>query len=294
MPSPVVAALPDEIMTDVFLRLPIKSILRFRAVCRSWAALLSSEEFCSLHMVATEVAATPPKLLFILPTANFNSTAAYSCSLLGHGDDLLFTLEDARGNFVDVAQAPCRGLTLLYDAVAPAYYVCNAATRAVTRLPPCQVASSATAGLGFDTRTKEYKVVRLSLGRSHDIQPVFCEVYTLGGDDRWRPVAEGVPFRAGILSFSLTSETFSWVRSPPFEVSSQVHLVELDGHLCMVRDLRSGLPVGGMLEIWKLKDYRSGDWSLNHQIDLSGNVPREFLEPQVAKVIGSFGNSKSS
>ncbi|KAJ1263887.1 hypothetical protein BS78_09G220500 [Paspalum vaginatum] len=334
MPSSIVAALPDEIMTDVFLRLPIKSILRFRAVCRSCDALLSSDEFCTLHMAATEVAPTPPKLMFISPTTKFDSTAVYSCSLLGLEDDLLFTLDNACGNFVDVAPAPCRGLTLLYDAVAPAYYVCNAATRAVTRLPPCQDVPCATAGLGFDTRTKEYKVVRLRHGNQE--QHLFCEVYTLGSDhgDHWRPVAGGVPFRfskfaysaienavhykmqplfldgflhwvinhsffaevprAGVLSFSLTSETFSWVRSPPFFVSSQVHLVELDSHLCMVRDLRSNLPAGGLLEIWKLKDYNSGDWSLNHRIDLAEHMSRDFLEPRVVKVIGSFGNNKSS
>lgn len=129
--------LPEEILTEVLLRLPIKSILRFRAVCRSWAALLSSEEFCSLHVSLAEVKPSPPKLLFVSPTANFDSTAVYSCSLLGNTDDLLFTLDYARGNFVDVAPAPCRGLTLIYDAIVPAYYVCNAATRAGTRLPPC-------------------------------------------------------------------------------------------------------------------------------------------------------------
>ncbi|KAJ1263889.1 hypothetical protein BS78_09G220700, partial [Paspalum vaginatum] len=316
MPSSIVAALPDEIMTDVFLRLPIKSILRFRAVCRSCDALLSSEEFCALHMAATEVAPTTPKLMFISPTTKFDSTAIYSCSLLGLEDDLLFTLDNACGNFVDVAPAPCRGLTLLYDVVAPAYYVCNAATRAVTQLPPCQDVPCATAGLGFDTRTEEYKVVRIRHGNQE--QHLFCEVYTLGSDhgDHWRPVAGGVPFRfskfaysaienavhykmqplsrAGVLSFSLTSETFSWVRSPPFFVSSQVHLVELDSHLCMVRDLRSNLPAGGLLEIWKLKDYSSGDWSMNHRIDLSEHVSRDFLEPRVVKVIGSFGNNKSN
>ncbi|XP_062179211.1 uncharacterized protein LOC133883842 [Phragmites australis] len=336
IPSSNVVVLPDEIMTEVFLRLPIKSILRFRAVCRSWAALLSSEEFCSLHMAATEVASTPPKLLFVSPTANFNCTAVYSCSLLGRVDDLLFTLEDARGNFVDVSPAPCRGLTLLYDGVVPAYYVCNAATRAVTRLPPCYGVPYATAGLGFDAQTKKYKVVRFFQGRGHEKQSFYCEVYTLGGEDgdHWRPVSGGVPFRfcsfarsaiwyavfrkmqpvfmdgflhwliepafftkmprAAIISFSLTNETFSWIRSPPFVVSG-AHLVELDGHLCMVRDLRSGFPAGSMLEIWKLKDYSSGDWSLNHRIHLLGHVPaRDFLEPQVVKVIGSFGNSKSS
>ncbi|CAN6346000.1 unnamed protein product [Urochloa humidicola] len=195
MPSSVVAALPDEIMTEVFLRLPIKSILRFRAVCRSWAALLSSEEFCSLHMAATKASPTPPKLLFVSPTTNFDSTAVYSCSLLGHADELLFTLDYARGNFVDVVPASCHGLTLLYDAVVPAYYICNAATRAVTQLPPCQDVPLATAGLGFDSQTKEYKVVRLFQGRFHEIEPFFCEIYTLNSDsgDNWRPLLVEYP-----------------------------------------------------------------------------------------------------
>jgi F-box interacting protein len=335
IPSSAVAVFPDEIMTEVFLRLPIKSILRFRAVCHSWAALLSSEEFCSLHLAATEVVATPPKLLFVRPTANFDSTGVYSCSLSGRGDELLFTLDNARGNFVDVSPTPCHGLTLLYDAVAPAYYVCNAATRAVTQLLPCYDVAFATVGLGFDAQTKKYKVVRFFQGRCYENQRFHCEIYTLGGGygDDWRPVSCGVPFRfcnfarsaiwnavfrkmqpvfadgflhwlidpslfakmprAAIISFSLTKETFSWVRSPPFVVSG-AHLVKFDDHLCMVRDLREGLPAGSMLEIWKLKGHSSGDWSLNLQIDLSGHVPRDFVEPHAVKVIGSFGSCKSS
>uniref|UniRef100_A0A0A9CP51 F-box domain-containing protein n=1 Tax=Arundo donax TaxID=35708 RepID=A0A0A9CP51_ARUDO len=120
------------------------------------------------------------------------------------------------------------------------------------------------------------------------MQPVFADGFL-----HWliEPVFFAKVPRAAIISFSLTNETFSWVRSPPFVVSG-AHLVELDGHLCMVRDLRKGLPAGSMLEIWKLKDCSS--WSLNHQIDLLGHMPREFLDPQVVKVIGSFGSSKSS
>lgn len=202
--STLVMALPDEMMTEVFLRLPVKSTLHFRAVCRSWAALLSSEEFCSLHMAMVKVKPSPPKLLFVSPRNNFDSTAVYSCSLLGRGDDLLFTLDNARGNFVDVAPAPCRGLTLLYDVVAPAYYVCNASTRAVTRLPPFQYVPYATAGLGFDPGTKEYKVVRLFQAKCHEKETFMCEIYTLGGEygDHWRPVAGGVPFRFCKFAYS--------------------------------------------------------------------------------------------
>ncbi|TVT96753.1 hypothetical protein EJB05_58026 [Eragrostis curvula] len=250
--------LPDELMIEVLLRLPIKSTLRFRAVCRSWASVLSSEEFCGLHMAKAEESSAPPKLFFTAPTAGFDATAVYLGSSSGPGGGLLFTLKDVRGDFVDMTPAPCHGLTLLYDAVAPAYYVFNAATRAVTRLPPFQDVASATAGLVFDAHTKEHRVVRLFRGNYLDKQRIKCEIYSLGGEqgDCWRPAAGGVPFRfcraANVAIIQATSdECFRWVKSPPFVVSG-VHLVELSGHLCMVRDLRNVSTDCSMLEIWKL------------------------------------------
>jgi F-box interacting protein len=319
--------LPEEMMTELFLRLPVKSILRFRPVCRSWNAVLSSNEFCCLHMVRAESKPVPPNLIFTSPTAGFDATAVYSSSSSGPDDGLLFTLDGVHGgDFIHMTPAPCRGLTLLHDPFAPAYYVFNASTRAVTWLPPCHNALCVTAGLGFDARTKKYKVVRLFLGDFGDKQHIKCEIYTLGSDlgDFWKPPAAGVPFRfcraahatisharrdkvlpvfangflhwlilpsfvverprAAILSFSVTDEIFAWVQSPPFEVSG-VHLVELAGHLCMVRDLRHV----GVLEIWKLNDYGSGGWSLKHRIDLLQHV----IEPEIV-VIGSVGNCGSS
>ncbi|KAI4994457.1 hypothetical protein ZWY2020_034098 [Hordeum vulgare] len=162
---------------EVMQWLPVKSVFRFKAVCRSWAALLSSDEFRRLHMAAAKAAkrrAPPAKLLYISPTTTFDSTAVYSCSFSRSSSsdrprdrgDLLFTIDGARGNYMEVVTpAPCHGLTLLYDALDTAYYICNAATRAATRLPPsADEASSSAAGLGFDARTNEHKVVRLING----------------------------------------------------------------------------------------------------------------------------------
>jgi hypothetical protein len=55
--------LPHDMMLEVLLRLPVKSILRFQVVCRSWAALFSSKDFCSLHMATTKIVPASPKLL---------------------------------------------------------------------------------------------------------------------------------------------------------------------------------------------------------------------------------------
>ncbi|KAM0904480.1 hypothetical protein ACQ4PT_017951 [Festuca glaucescens] len=355
------ASVAEDIVTEVLLRLPIKSVVRFRAICRSWATLLSSEEFCRIHRAINKAVGVPLKLMYFSPTQRFDTTAAYSCSLSpGPRDNqLLFTLDYAHGSWVEVlTPAPCHGLNLLYDALARAYYICNAATRTVVRLPPCGDAAAhrMSTGLGFDARTREYKVVRLINGMrlSHEQDTIRCEVYTPGGShgDCWRPAARGLPFglrryaisaaddkrlspvfangflhwliqpyheferiRGAILYFSVTEETFRCVRSPPVPASKfgqkplfiaqsgfylrcspqlpAGHLVEMDSQLCLVRDLRND-PYHSTVEIWRLLDYSSGDWSLDHQIDLSGYVMRrELREPQSVRVIGSIDNGRS-
>jgi hypothetical protein len=60
--------LPHDMMLEVLLRPPVKSVLRFRAVCRPWAELFSAKDFCSLHMAASKVLPPAPKLLVISPT----------------------------------------------------------------------------------------------------------------------------------------------------------------------------------------------------------------------------------
>ncbi|XP_044448775.1 F-box/kelch-repeat protein At3g23880-like [Triticum aestivum] len=203
------ATVAEDSMTEVLLRLTVKSVARCRAVCRSWAALLSSDEFCALYRAVARAASPVPKLLHFSPTAGFDATAAYARPLSpapGPGqDERLFTLDYARGNRVEVlTPAPCHGLTLLYDAIARAYYVCNPATRAFARLPPSDEAApahwrSCSTGLGFDARSREHKVVRLVRRayppRGQQQDTVSCEVYTpaAGIAAGGRPPPEGCP-----------------------------------------------------------------------------------------------------
>ncbi|KAJ1279989.1 hypothetical protein BS78_04G197900 [Paspalum vaginatum] len=293
--------------------------------------------------MADPAASAQPKVLFVTPaTAAYDATAVYSYSPPGPEPNLMFTLDDLRGNFVDGIAAQCRGLTLLYDAVAPMYCVVNAATRAATRLPPCEDVTYSSAGLGFDTQAKLYKVMRLFKRPGH--QQISCEVYTLGGahGDRWRPAAGTItdsfyvtaycaiygaasnnlppvlvngslhwlihdsystvrPASAAIITFSVTDESFGWVESkPPCGIPLGAHLVELDGGLCMVRDLRHGssppdfsTSSSSALEIWKLHGVC---WSLDTRIDLapSGHAGVDFLQPPVIRVLGVVGDGSRS
>uniref|UniRef100_A0ACD5T7K4 Uncharacterized protein n=1 Tax=Avena sativa TaxID=4498 RepID=A0ACD5T7K4_AVESA len=215
--------LPHDMMLEVLLRLPVKSILRFRAVCRSWDALFSSKDFCSLHMATYKVPPPAPKLLVVSPTSKLGSSAVYSYSSSGRRDDLLFTVDSARHDSVEVVTPlPCCGLTLLFDVVARAYYVCNAATRAITRLPPYRDPGHAsTAGLGYDAKTREYKVVRLINGYSYEQERLRCDVYTPGAG-RWRPAAGRVPFIWSMFAYSAVDHA-AMNKIPPVFANGFLH-----------------------------------------------------------------------
>lgn len=104
----------------------------------------------------------------------------------------------------------------------------------------------------------------------------------------------------GILSFSLADESFRRAPQPPFSTADLLNfshmdyrhlkrilescyglsqsgrrvyvpvgqtLAELDGRLCMVRDVRRHDDVSSLFQIWKLHEYDTGDWSLDYCVD---------------------------
>ncbi|MFS7954255.1 putative F-box domain-containing protein [Helianthus anomalus] len=42
--------IPFDVMMEIFVRLPMKSICRFRSVCKKWYEDLSSSEFLQRHI----------------------------------------------------------------------------------------------------------------------------------------------------------------------------------------------------------------------------------------------------
>ncbi|KAF8698512.1 hypothetical protein HU200_035256 [Digitaria exilis] len=187
--------LPPEIIDKILLLLPARSVFRFRAVCRSWAALLSSPTFTNAYTAAataTDARRTHNKFVVLAPSSG-PSTVAYSCTSSTSEAEVLLTLDHIRTCFLSQSSRPSRGLLLVSDTRSLGrYWVCNPSTgecRALPLQPERGRVSLSSAGLAFDDLTMECKVVHLFFNHGKTEVKVRCEVLTLGAPWRWRPAA---------------------------------------------------------------------------------------------------------
>ncbi|CAL5001964.1 unnamed protein product [Urochloa decumbens] len=222
----VASCLPGEIISEILLRLPARSVLRFRTVCRQWAAQLSSPGFMGAYaaMAGTRRVSNPKLVIFAAPPGR-RATAAYSCSSSSSAADTLFTADHLRPDFLSLSSRPCRGLVLLSDArAAGSYWVCNPSTgeRRPLPLPPLHGGWLVLSSAGH--RTMECKVVHLFSTAAGWGRGLRCEVYTLGG--RWRPVAatalEWLYDNAMDVTRALQTEA-AVTRTPPVHAGGSLH-----------------------------------------------------------------------
>ncbi|CAM0903123.1 unnamed protein product [Alopecurus aequalis] len=171
-PSP---HLPVEIMEQVLLRLPARSVVRFRAVCRSWAVLVASPAF---HRDYASQAVPRPDA----PS--------------GHA---------------------------LYGPVGH-----QRSTGEHRHLPRRRYRGAWSAGLAYDDRAREHKVVQIFYHDDADVGAVLefgCDVYTLGlGTTRqWRPASRGVPehLRLAVKCAAIFEGTTTKV--PPVFANGRLH-----------------------------------------------------------------------
>ncbi|KAI5010879.1 hypothetical protein ZWY2020_013016 [Hordeum vulgare] len=225
------ASLPEEIVSEILLLLPSSSILRFRAVCRSWAALLSSPAFKDAYAAKARARARRmDKFVVFAPSPNANwSMAAYSCARGASVADPLFTVDRVRVDFMCLSSKPCHGAMLFSDTRSGAYWVCNPSTGECVPLPEQRRGlMQSSAGLVYDDRTKERKVVHLFKDTTH----FGCEIYALCNPaQRWRPAKHDVQLLGfNILKFALGTED-SVTKVPPVFANGCLHWLAYPANL---------------------------------------------------------------
>ncbi|KAJ0646146.1 putative F-box domain-containing protein [Helianthus annuus] len=247
----------DDILTEILLRLPVTSILRFKSVSKHWYSLLSHSHLTQRYDHLSKSPGLFAHDKYLPFDAEDPSTPPFS-SL-----DSYFDLPDVR-----IVQS-CNGLLLCYTDRGPKgrkaalkYYVFNPTTKQLAVIPPICGGSKVRKtirfmGLAFhQTDCVHYKVVcvrRLEPGvdlfqiqvYSSDTKKweissesfCICKHVLFGHGVYWNGAVHWVPFSGCPFYFKLDVEQLHMLPLPEGYTSSEIFIMyfgESGGHLHLV------------------------------------------------------------
>ncbi|KAK6254633.1 hypothetical protein SCA6_015938 [Theobroma cacao] len=282
MPRP---NLSQDIIEEILSRLPVKSLLRFKCVSKSWKSLISSPSFARMQLerasgTSVVITSTPSRLNLV----------DYETSFCEVPLDFPPKRQDRRVRIM----GSCHGLVavaLEKDKV----FLWNPSTGDYKKLPdPCFPSSGLLCfyGFGYDSSTDDYKLL---LGAQtsawHPISYTFCKEVTVSifslRNNSWRMIQfpsanssifpflnlsgslvngalhwlKGKNVTVEIQAFDLKTERFSIVPIPDKPQTSfhYLNIGVLGGRLCLTfynhNFCLNEPPSHHPLEIWVMKDY---------------------------------------
>ncbi|KEH41831.1 putative F-box domain-containing protein [Medicago truncatula] len=164
--------LPDELITKILVRLPVKSLIRFKSVCKLWFSLISDSHFANSHFQLTSSTHTR-RILFITGIPEFRSIALDSLFTSDSAPALLNPNFDLPKSHFDLKViGSCRGFILL--ECFSNIYVWNPSTGVHRQIPspPPNYSRLNFYGFGYDESRDDYLVVLVSydcIPYSHDV-----------------------------------------------------------------------------------------------------------------------------
>ncbi|KAL2524039.1 F-box protein CPR30 [Abeliophyllum distichum] len=297
--------IPSEIATDILSRLPVKSLLRFRCVSKSWRSIIDDQDFVKMHLHHSTTTNSNYGLIL-------GGLGLYSIDL-----DSLDKAHVVKPPFyyksVDDISNSCNGLFLVMSE-PPVMW--NPFSRKYRILPdnpieyptPLLCFSKVIYGLGYDSRNDDYKVVRVVEFRnktSHMWECSESDIYSLRSNS-WKRV-EGFPYPLPFLKgnwgvhvkgalHTLVEDFFHVcsdrsVRIMAFSVENENHYEVMLPSNIGIRNFKMKLDVlGGCLclvctsksraNIWVMKEYAVEEsWTKLISIDSSTIDPEDILQP---------------
>ncbi|XP_021889924.1 F-box protein At3g07870-like [Carica papaya] len=311
--------LPQEILLDIFSRLPISSVLQLKFVCRGWRNLARDPHFTKMHI--SHMAKSNPCLIFY--SNQPIEKQLYFVDLYARRDKEA-VVKKIYPQFSTVMPkfeviGSCNGLLCLCDPEnTHALFICNPFTRDYKELPKGPELNrdhDVIFGFGCHPTTKEYKVIRIINYRNRYRAPRCCrfvgmqtEVQVLTvGDVTWRSLGECPylllnwsspvlvngrlhwvtwPVRYGpkhmLVSFDLADEQFREVPRPECGALDMYRY-----NLFLLRGCLSAAVIRyyRQVDIWVMKEYDVKE-SWVKEIRIGTYVPRALEESIGEKTFG--------
>ncbi|XP_061372507.1 F-box/kelch-repeat protein At3g23880-like [Gastrolobium bilobum] len=213
--------LPGDLIEEILLRLPVKSLLRFKCVCKSWLALISNPQFAKSHY---DIAAAPTHRLLVKPYhAGYSDFIGIEAPL--HCDSALACLTLPQSSLIPSVGylrilGSCRGFIILKCVENDDLILWNPSTGARKTIS-CSARRICLYGFGYDPSTDDYLLVIAT--KSSNIFKTQMEFFSLKTNS-WNKVKGinfpctdigdagdiGVRFRSGLL----LNGAFHWLAAP--------------------------------------------------------------------------------
>ncbi|XP_019149853.1 PREDICTED: F-box protein At1g30790-like [Ipomoea nil] len=300
VPAAVGDDLPLEILLEIFSRLPVKSLLRFRSVSKLWRSLIGETSLVGphfsrslrnvLHHHFLITAYSVKKLTLTILSGDTHSGGGEPACLFCFSNCLF--QQASPGRIKGVTWHPDQERFIRRENFR---YLINPSTRQILEIPLNTLTRDINLclyALGFSRNREEFKV--LSINNSDGYE---CHILTIrmSGIGEWKKVNSLMPFNiknefcsigyqdcvciAGVMhwvlwkvkkiaSFNLETESFSTMELPVELQASRgsgrhFYLREIDGCLAVVclGGVGDVLPFASCrIDLWILKEYESGNW----------------------------------
>ncbi|KAF9600000.1 hypothetical protein IFM89_002473 [Coptis chinensis] len=191
------STLPFDIVTIILERLTVKSLLRFKCVCKPWCCLINDPLFIKRHL---NTAIETEKFNIMFSHHHLHSIE-YDSFEFNEVVDIDYPYKNKTSGCVEVLSGSCNGLML-----GGIFFLWNPSTKEFKKLPKTYIEiceeiperyliEIRNYGLGYDHTADDYKVVRIAKFNGYQDNygdaTVDCEVkvYTLGTNS-WKNVAD--------------------------------------------------------------------------------------------------------
>jgi F-box interacting protein len=242
--------LPEEIIEKILLKMPVKDLIRFSAVCKSWNSLIRNPRFIQTHLKNQTDDDNPELLLLLL--GSYQSDDLHRddpAALFGQYSNLLNPIHNHNKSNPTYhlsyrVVGTCNGLVCLSvfslrGAPWP-IILWNPSIRKVRFLPrPGRPSDGCTSGLGdnyffgYDSRINDYKVVRIVMETYLDTT-VEVEVWSLARGGAWKSLNNNVPVGSALDTYhhAFVNGAIHWVQD--YETNQQQEEEEEEEEECIV------------------------------------------------------------
>ncbi|KAK7391198.1 hypothetical protein VNO78_19610 [Psophocarpus tetragonolobus] len=169
--------LPEELVLEILLRLPVRSLLQFRSVCKLWKTLIDNPQFAKVHLRTSASHGSTAHLQLASPIVEDSKILSYSVESVFQNPSLPVEGHSYTMDAKYTILGSCNGLLCLSDLYKRHVILLNPSTRLQSQRFPISVLpqpSLSHYGFGYDHVNDKYKLLVA------DFTQTVTKIYTFG------------------------------------------------------------------------------------------------------------------